>query len=451
MPKVSVVIVCHNLARYLRECLGTVLEQTPEDLYEIIVIDDASTDQTQDLCQQIERNNSQMDNPRHITVHRNSTNLHVSRSRNLGISMATGKYILPLDADDILRPGALVALSQALDNDRLLDIAYGSMDVLEEDGRIWTSGWPPKDFSYEGQMTGKNQLPYASMYRREVWERVGGYRPGYESVEDALFWTQATALSFKPRKVTEAATLLYRMRSDSLSHQVDASTLRPWWQLAPRKAQWTPYTYEPVRISVVIDAVDANPEDVLHTIDCVWSQTFSQWNCIIANGNRTIYPPFVEYVTGDSGDDNITGELVAYVPAGTHIDNSYLERVWKRWSDEKSIDCPRLEIPSKDCGEAKMACGTCGKSLAGIAVAQRSFVNRSMGVTETPGQEEGKMLVEFIGEGGWTVKGPVTGNVYYFDVMSGHRIKNLWATDAKVLIGTYDTLLKEYNDAGAPA
>lgn len=424
-PMVTIVIPCYNLGRYLEECVRSVITQQGIN-WHVVVVDDASTDETPEVCAKLRD---------YINVIRNPTNLHVSRSRNIGIALSDSEYILPLDADDMLPHDRVLAeLVAELERDRLLDIAYGSMEVLEEDGRRWVSGWPPKSFSYEAQMQGKDQIPYSALYRRRMWERIGGYRTGYESVEDALFWTQAVALSFTPRKVTEAPTLLYRMRSDSLSHEADKTKLLgqgDWHKLAPRKAQWTPYTYEPVKVSVVVSVEEDEVEGALHTIDCVWSQTLPAWECIVRGPGA--YPPFVKDISSP-----LRGDIVLQLYAGTHLENTFLERLYKHWQETGELICQGT------CGEKEMACGTCGKKLAGVAVAPRSFTNMNMGVQEAPGQEEGKMLVEYIGEGSWTIRGPVTQTIYYFDLPSGHNVKSMWVADAKPLVATYDTLVREY-------
>jgi len=449
---VSIIIPCYNLGEYVGDAIESCLRQSYEDI-EIIVVDDASTDNTVEVCKHYLD-----DLPGAITYIRNVENLHVSRSRNKGIAASSGRYIMCLDADDMLGgPDVVAMLASALDKDRLLDIVYGSMQVVEVNKmppRIYTSGWPPQEFDYAAQLDGKDQVPTLSMYRRKVWERVGGYRVGYERVEDALFYTQAVALGFKPQKVTNAITLVYRLRDDSLSHRVSE---REWHTLAPRKPQYTPYTYEPIKISVI---VVVGKGEVQNTIDSVWSQTLPSWEChtIEDMGSDIILPPFVVRHFFDDDAENPLDEVMSkckgrthlVVGSGTILQQDFLELLWLAYENEGQSVChyffagsdPELFDECTVDKEGKMACGTCGRRLTQYkgALASRSTAP----LQAMPGTEEGKVLVEYIGEGSWPIRGPVTGEMYYFSKDSQHLIKSVWKADARLLLGTYDTNIQIY-------
>lgn len=451
--KVSVIIPCGNLGRFVNTAIESAVGQG--DDIEVVVVDDSSTDETHDVCMLYS------DRIRYI---RNDVSQHVSRSRNIGIAASTGNYIVCLDADDMLGDGALEVLSQALDRDRMLDIVYGSLEVIEEDGRVWKSGWPPKDFSYEAQLSGKDQIPTCSMYRRRVWERVGGYRVGYERVEDALFYTQAVAIGFIPQKVTEAVTLRYRLRQDSLSHQVKEQM---WHTLAPRKPQYTPYTYEPVKVQVVIMTPPELEEAAQHTIDCIWAQTLPIWECVVVLNDDSIarYQPFVKIEHSIEGGiemsppSNGTARLV--VNAGVDIENTFIEKAYNIWQEQHQALCPYFltePLTIKDLGyeckahkEGSMPCGSCASKANAMHAAPRSLVsNRQAMMSQqgviVPSREEGKVLIEFIGdESSWPIRGPVTGEFYYFAVESGHKVQSVWASDARELLNKFDTKVKEYD------
>ncbi|MEI6634044.1 MAG: glycosyltransferase family A protein, partial [Chlamydiota bacterium] len=94
-PRVSIIITCHNLGRYLHEALVSVHRQTLQE-YEIIVVDDASTEKgTVELLARLD-----MPRTRLIRVEKRRT----SAARNFGIREARGPYICCLDADDLLEP-----------------------------------------------------------------------------------------------------------------------------------------------------------------------------------------------------------------------------------------------------------------------------------------------------------------------------------------------------------
>src|ERR1051325_3761742 len=95
VPKVSVIITCYDLGRYLDEAVASVLAQTYQD-FEIVIVDDGSTDPaTQALLADYRRPKTRVIRPAHKGV---------MAARNLAIASATGEFLCALDADDRLRP-----------------------------------------------------------------------------------------------------------------------------------------------------------------------------------------------------------------------------------------------------------------------------------------------------------------------------------------------------------
>jgi glycosyltransferase involved in cell wall biosynthesis len=106
---VSVIVPCFNHGRYLEECLRSIGEQDHWPV-EVIVVDDASTDpETLDALDRVEAEGS-------AEVVRLATNRGPSAARNAALERARGRYILPVDADNLLLPGAITALVRQLAN-----------------------------------------------------------------------------------------------------------------------------------------------------------------------------------------------------------------------------------------------------------------------------------------------------------------------------------------------
>src|SRR5262245_25793619 len=107
-PKVSVVITCHNLGRYLDEAVDSVLAQSFQD-FEIVVVDDGSTeDETRALLADYRR-------PRTRVIRIDNRGL--PGARNEGIRHTTGPYLCALDADDRLAPTYFEKAVAILDRD----------------------------------------------------------------------------------------------------------------------------------------------------------------------------------------------------------------------------------------------------------------------------------------------------------------------------------------------
>lgn len=280
-PKVSVVITNYNLGRFLPDAVASVdTNNAGATSTEIIVVDDASTEAIPAAV---------LDNPR-VKIVRNHENLYLAEALNVGVRAARGKYIVPLDADNMLAPNGLGVLAGELDKNRSLDIAYGKMRVLTDDGRDYVSEWPPERADLDAQLQHRNQISSTAMYRRSVWERVGGYRRRCRTAEDADFWTRALSLGFTGRRVTDAVTLVYRDRQDSMSHTQRDWAWHEWcgWSRDPGRrsfaagGEFVP-THEFPIISVVIPVGAGHERLVLDALDSLQNQTFVHWEAIVVN------------------------------------------------------------------------------------------------------------------------------------------------------------------------
>lgn len=97
---ISIIMPAYNAERYIEESIQSVLQQSYSD-WELILIDDCSTDQTSQIISNYANQYS------NIHVHRNPENLGVAESRNLGVSLAAGEWIAFLDSDDCWHPDKL--------------------------------------------------------------------------------------------------------------------------------------------------------------------------------------------------------------------------------------------------------------------------------------------------------------------------------------------------------
>jgi glycosyltransferase involved in cell wall biosynthesis len=312
-PRISVIVTCYNLDRFLGDCLRSIAanDDHTED-YEVLVIDDCSPDNTKKIA------DLYMEQDARIRYIKTPENLGLSGARNFGFSHARGRYIINVDADDMLTHNALPILADALDNNPGLHIAYGHLDITDEERKERRrNSWPSKHFDWWGQMAHMNQPIYASMMRREVMERSGGYRVRDWRAEDASFWCRVTSFGFRAGKVTEEPTLLYRDRHDSKSKGEPGDG--PWtewypWNMAvkfdrknlhkvrnhlhdkpelvPFGAQgrpangikfWMPEDHADPVISVIIPVGPGHESYVIDALDSLVAQTYPYWEAIVVN------------------------------------------------------------------------------------------------------------------------------------------------------------------------
>lgn len=125
----SIIVPSYNYAHCLPRVLDSVFSQGGDD-YEIIVVDDGSTDNTADVMQ------GYMTRADGRLIYVRQENRGPSAARNHGIALATGRYVLFVDADDVLLPGALDRFRTALATRPSLDYALGGYLLVRIDGRV---------------------------------------------------------------------------------------------------------------------------------------------------------------------------------------------------------------------------------------------------------------------------------------------------------------------------
>lgn len=199
-PAVSVIIPCYGQAEFLGEAVASVVAQTWTD-WEIVIVDDGSTDDTAQTARRLMEQH-----PHHRIRLLSQPNQGVSVARNNGIAASTGRYILPLDADDMLKPLMLERTVALLEANRSVSIAYTDWQVIGAKSQIFHAG-PWERIS----MCVGNRIPYCSLYRRGVWAVTGGYNPKQGLWEDYDFWLACMERGFQGDRIAEPL-YLYRAR-----------------------------------------------------------------------------------------------------------------------------------------------------------------------------------------------------------------------------------------------
>jgi glycosyltransferase involved in cell wall biosynthesis len=204
-PLVSVVIPCYSQAHFLAEAVESVVAQTYRN-WECIIVNDGSPDNTSEVARGlIDRH------PGRAIRLLEKPNGGLADARNFGMGRAGGTYLLPLDSDDILHPEMLAKTVAYLDSHPGLAIVY--TDLVH----FGTAQKHVITMEYDFQaLKYANLLNYCSLYRREVWEGVGGYNTNMTwGYEDWDFWIGAGERGFWAGRLPEAL-LFYRVKSESM-------------------------------------------------------------------------------------------------------------------------------------------------------------------------------------------------------------------------------------------
>lgn len=176
MTKISIIIPAYNYGRYLVSAFQSVAFEMKD--IEIIIIDDCSTDDTKAIIEEISRPfNFPEVKLKYVPLDKNHG---VSIARNIGLRLSKGEYITFLDADDMRVPGSLVLQSNYLDTHKKVSVVFG--EALEVRG----------DLEYYQVLHRIRKLrvhpakvnPQTVMYRREVFEKYGGWYESLTSGED---------------------------------------------------------------------------------------------------------------------------------------------------------------------------------------------------------------------------------------------------------------------------
>ena len=205
-PFVSVVIPCYNYAYYLPEAVESVINQTYQN-FEIIIVNDGSTDNTREVADQIIANHP----ARKIRLINQENSGQPAISRNRGIAAAIGQYILPLDADDKIAPTMLDECLHILETDSTVAIAYTD-SIFFNEVKSWRQNY--QDYDFQMLLYGNRQC-YCALYRRQVWEAVGGYATNVIGYEDWDFWIACGEKGYFGKYISRPL-FYYRVKEEGL-------------------------------------------------------------------------------------------------------------------------------------------------------------------------------------------------------------------------------------------
>lgn len=176
-PLVTIIIPCYNQAQYLEETVLSALDSDYTPL-EVIIINDGSTDESPEIAQRLAENHDKVS-------YISQKNQGVGIARNTGIKASSGKYILPLDGDDLISKDYIKKAVEALEKDENVKVVYCQGVKFDENGEKF---WKLKPFS-RNALARDNMIFVSGIYRRTDWDRIGGYAEDYNlGRADWEFW-----------------------------------------------------------------------------------------------------------------------------------------------------------------------------------------------------------------------------------------------------------------------
>ncbi|MFW5642330.1 MAG: glycosyltransferase [Roseicyclus sp.] len=214
VPKVSVLMGAYNAERFLREALDDLLAQTMAD-FELVVVDDGSTDATSSILEDYARRDGR------IVLLRNGRNLGLPASLNRGLARCRADIVARADADDRYMPDRLARQLAFLEAHPEVGLMSCAVEKIDEQGRsLFVNRFPTKDGEIRMRELFVNCFSHPGvMFRRRLVEEVGGYDETLLSSQDADLWQRL-------RRRTVAANLdapLVRYRKHTAQNTADRS------------------------------------------------------------------------------------------------------------------------------------------------------------------------------------------------------------------------------------
>ena len=198
-PLISVIIPVYNVkGKYLDRCIQSVLNQSYSN-FEICIVDDASDNkETIKALDKYKKN-------KNIKIKRHNKNMHISITSNDAVKLAKGEYIAFLDNDDILDKNALYEMVAFLNNHPDAEMIYSDEDKVSSDGKYFYSPILKPDYSPD-YLLNTNYICHFTMIKKTLFNKVGGFRIGYEGVQD---WDLYLRVSEITNKIYHIPRILY--------------------------------------------------------------------------------------------------------------------------------------------------------------------------------------------------------------------------------------------------
>lgn len=212
--RLSIVIPVYNAEDYLSRCLDSILNQDMNS-YEVILVDDGSTDSSTLICDRYSATD-----PRFRTIHK--PNGGVSSARNAGLNLAKGEYVMFVDSDDALAPGALTAMTSGLNGEDF--VLGGFIEYIDHIPHRNVAPFETKTYSddslaafFDDNLRRKCEMldaPWAKLFRRKSIA-VQRFNEELYYAEDKIF-----VLEFLSRcqtiRTCASVVYHYHLRPDSL-------------------------------------------------------------------------------------------------------------------------------------------------------------------------------------------------------------------------------------------
>lgn len=253
-PLVSVNVISYNAENYIVETLDSIANQTYSNI-ELIISDDASTDQTVSLCRDwLEKNKNRFVNAELVTV---KNNTGVTANSNRALAVSHGVYWKCIGSDDILLPDCITKCVTYMQKKPQVRFLFGKQITFTgafSEGNYTKKELPFRAFFFRDAISAKKQYNIitklaqvgcapASFAQTSLLREVGGFNPRFPMNEDTPLYIHLTSLGHKLWYIDEF--LVYRrIHNESIMHQADNNAILSKAGVRYTLGGWSDYIQE---------------------------------------------------------------------------------------------------------------------------------------------------------------------------------------------------------------
>ena len=244
-PLISIIIPIYNVERYLDECITSIIQQSYKD-YEIILVDDGSPDNCPSICDSYSKQYSNIQ-----VIHK--LNGGLISARKVGVSMATGCYIVFLDGDDWISSTMLIDISTSIKEKDSDIIMYSFTKTAGQKKEVYPINLPCG--YYNRQLIEKELLPYMmsndpfysflippsvciKAYKKELLENVMVNLPLNISLGEDAIITYPAIEKAKDLTVIECYGYMYRTNEESMTRKYNPGLIQSASTLIDYLGEW---------------------------------------------------------------------------------------------------------------------------------------------------------------------------------------------------------------------
>jgi len=256
VKKLSIIVTVYNTDNYIQESLDSIFNNPPDLDYEVILVNDGSTDKTRDIL-------ISYTNKPNVRLLENKNNEGIPVSRNRALLASVGEYVAIHDADDISLPNRFDEEVSFLDKHPYITFIGGHAVRISTTGEIIGSMvYPPKDtlkaFSIITRFKLNPIIDPSCMYRREEIMKNGGYSmdPQMRTVLDFELWCRLLVKGYRLHNI-QHPVIKYRINPNGVTRTKKKSMVEATdevWSAFRRR------TFKDIQISHIIFEPDCYSE-----------------------------------------------------------------------------------------------------------------------------------------------------------------------------------------------